>query len=499
MEAKTRIYVKGLACYQRATAAQKANKLIRPEQCFDLSKLPTQGLQKEFGTFILFRGQHLALGSIRSEFWPYHQLCRFFCACYPNMESLLEEEKEDLLRELKKWMLQNGCSVTKTQYRKEYDARKRSRAEAILYLERIYKYLLPEEQCPETEKDIWHLEQLGFPLKENSAWNCLTLNFSGIKQNGMRQEVKKACEVTLRYLAVRTIQQQIRAVKRLSHFLARNYPDTLSFRMFDREQLEDYLVYINTEVEGKKSFRSELQSLKSILDTIGRIYDWRQLCQIFLSGDIPTRGECPAYRAYSDRELQCLNRAIVNMDEQVARALFLHQMLGNRISDTLLLKTDCLIERGGNWMVRVYQAKTQRTCYKPAHEEIIQLIQKSIAYTKDRYGETEYIFVYDKDPKTPMRYGKIQYQLMAMIREEDLRDDRGELFGVGTHTFRRSYGKRLTEMHVDDHTIAKLLGHSNTNTVQRYRKFGDRALAEETRETRAAMDEVLAQITKEWE
>ena len=88
---------------------------------------------------------------------------------------------------------------------------------------------------------------------------------------------------------------------------------------------------------------------------------------------------------------------------------------------------------------------------------------------------------------------------MSSIRDQDLRDDRGELCGVGTHTFRRSYGKRWTEMHVDYHTIAKVLGHSNTNTVQRYRKFGDRALADETRETRAAMDEVLAQIKKEWE
>ena len=117
--------------------------------------------------------------------------------------------------------------------------------------------------------------------------------------------------------------------------------------MFDREQLEDYLVYINTEVEGKKIISERIAEPEEHFGYHRRIYDWRQLCQIFLSGDIPTRGECPAYRAYSDRELQCLNRAIVNMDEQVARALFLHQMLGNRISDTLLLKTDCLVKKRG--------------------------------------------------------------------------------------------------------------------------------------------------------
>ena len=48
-----------------------------------------------------------------------------------------------------------------------------------------------------------------------------------------------------------------------------------------------------------------------------------------------------------------------------------------------------------------------------------------------------------------------------MIQKQNLRDDSGELIGVGTHIWRHCYGKRLTEMHVDDVTIAKLLGHAN--------------------------------------
>lgn len=49
----------------------------------------------------------------------------------------------------------------------------------------------------------------------------------------------------------------------------------------------------------------------------------------------------------------------------------------------------------------------------------------------------------------------------------------GELIGVGTHIWRHCYGKRLTEMHVDDVTIAKLLGHANTSNLKHYRKVGD--------------------------
>ena len=47
---------------------------------------------------------------------------------------------------------------------------------------------------------------------------------------------------------------------------------------------------------------------------------------------------------------------------------------------------------------------------------------------------------------------------MSMIQEKQLKDDHGELFGFGTHMFRHYYGVKLTEMHLDDWTIARLLG-----------------------------------------
>ncbi|MFR8122417.1 MAG: hypothetical protein ACLU77_11910 [Waltera sp.] len=55
---------------------------------------------------------------------------------------------------------------------------------------------------------------------------------------------------------------------------------------------------------------------------------------LFLNRDIPParRGE---FRTYSDEELKRLNAAIVEMDEQTARIMIIHQMLGTRISDTL--------------------------------------------------------------------------------------------------------------------------------------------------------------------
>ena len=97
-----------------------------------------------------------------------------------------------------------------------------------------------------------------------------------------------------------------------------------------------------------------------------------------------------------------------------------------------------------------------------------------------------------------MQYSKIKYHISAMVHKNDLRDDKGELFGVGTHIWRHCYGKKLTELHVDDATIAKLLGHSNMSSLKFYRQIGNQQLAEETRDMRKHMDDLLIEITKDW-
>ena len=148
--------------------------------------------------------------------------------------------------------------------------------------------------------------------------------------------------------------------------------------------------------------------------------------------------------------------------------------------------------------MRIFQIKRQNTVYKPANETVVKLIEKSAAYTREHFGQEEYVFVSQEDPKKPMSYASIQYQMMKLIREKNLTDANGEYYGVGTHIFRHTMGQRLTQMHIDDKTIASLLGHSGTGSVDKYRRFGSKALADETRETRRKYDSVINQVRKEW-
>ena len=113
---------------------------------------------------------------------------------------------------------------------------------------------------------------------------------------------------------------------------------------------------------------------------------------------------------YSDAELKRLNAAIVERDPQVARALMIHQLLGTRISETLTLKRNSLFQsETGNWMMKIHQIKTGKDYSKAVNDDIKKLFEKACEYTKEKYGDTEYVFVTDKEPQKPMQYSRIQY------------------------------------------------------------------------------------------
>lgn len=93
----------------------------------------------------------------------------------------------------------------------------------------------------------------------------------------------------------------------------------------------------------------------------------------------------------------------------------------------------------------------------------------------------------------------LQHRVMQMIRKNDIRDENGELLNFGTHTFRHCYGKKLTEMHIDDWMIARLLGHKTLQSVHHYRKIGNKIMADETRAVREKIDMILMDVVKEWD
>lgn len=412
-----------------------------------------------------------------------------------NADSFLDRSKEKWIRQLQAWMLTEQMPITRTETG-TYQNKSIVKAPLISFFIRVLDSVEPLDERAETEKDIWELDKLGLEIRWNPVKNYKTLNFTKIYQPDIRSETKKAIYLHLKSDAISTVSRQLTAMRRFSLFLKDKHAKVESCRDIDREIFEEYLIFLQTEYTQTKQFHGELSKLRSVLETIGKVYQYPQLESLILKRDIPPNTKAE-FKVYSDGEMKRFNAALIKMDEQTVRLMIIHQMLGTRISDTLTLRTDCLREEDGVVIIRIKQMKTH-PYEKPISEELAALIRRAISHTKDKYGETKYIFVNEQNPEKPMQYGTLQQRIVRMIYREGLKDDEGKYFGFGTHMYRHYYGVKLTEMHLDDWTIAKLLGHSSVSNVRYYRKMSNQILADETRRARHRLSEMILENLDGW-
>ena len=183
-----------------------------------------------------------------------------------------------------------------------------------------------------------------------------TLNFTNIRQPDMRNEIKKGIYLLLQKEAIATVTKGITAGKRLTEYLHKKHPKMQSLGELDRDIFEEYLIHLKTDRTRTKSLHGEITRLRALLEAVGKTYKYPILENLIINRDIPPTARAE-FRTYSDEELKRLNAEIVKMNEQIARLMILHQMLGTRISDTLTLRTDCLRGQPGDRVVHIRQMK----------------------------------------------------------------------------------------------------------------------------------------------
>lgn len=485
-------------------------------------------LDTEHQTELAYLHEQLITGEpVQDKSWRYAEEYLMQLGIY---NVILVEEND--VRNYKRFLLEDrDCTIRAANSMTSFLRNKKA-----YWIEQEYGDLLEEiRQCEGIEmpltgniknflirEGIHHIREIDYPIREKYEQYLMKekkpeqvlrylKTLDRIKQYHIRQEMKQFANTKKFYLKY---EQQILFLPYLpDQKLAMEFdkvrdktelvwdfsvkPELESLQELSREDIEDYLIYLQTETTERKNYRSDLYGLKRVIEDVGNIYERRHLLELFLNNDFPST---PRYqfKFYSDATIKRLNSHIFNLDEQIARALIVHQLLGTRISDTLTLRMDCLREKEGRYFVRIDQVKSI-TYEKAVSNEVGRLILKAMEYTKERYGETEYIFVKKDDPSKPYQYGMIQAQVMRMIRQKDIRDDNGELLKFGTHIFRHCYGKKLTELHIEDWMIARLLGHKTLQSVHHYRRIGNKVMADETRKTREKMDLIIMDIIKGWD
>lgn len=450
--------------------------------------IKSEQIRTDVESFFAERIGYLSKGGLRHEMYSLKMLVKFLSEKSAD-EDLANSSEEDECRECEKWLLKNGYKIYSEKTRNGQV--RREQCANIRYYRQFLTFI--DKRSGRYGEDVWELSQIGFEVEQNPSTVVKRLFFKQIKPKEIREEVKAAIKLLLTGQKAITAREELAVMRRFSAFLGKEHPEIASLREIDRDVMEEYQISIKTN-QKKKSLHSEMIHLKTCLDTIRRIYDYKNLQNIILPSDLPKQAKV-LYRSYSDSEIMRLNSAIARADPQSGRAWILQELLGTRISEVLSLTLDSIVS---DREVYIQQGKTAKGYKKLVSEDVIKLICKAGEYTKEKFGTTKYIFVADRDPSRPMPYATLRGRIKKIITDCDLRDDTGQLFGVRTHFLRHAYGRRLAELGFDDVTIAQLLGHRSLGAVQNYRKLSKEHLAEETKVFRDNRDEILKRIVGGW-
>lgn len=492
--AEMRIYLNEMPCFKKGDNT-KIDKY--KNHYYDLDILQNDGLKAQLKSYILDRGNRLSLKTMDDEIYKYVRLSHFINEECQKISNFRQMEISVFLKKYKAWHLKNGLVLTRKHFNRLTGKDDICESDYIKYVRQLYQYLEPEDQRPEKEKDIWNLENLGFEIRQNPIDIRKTINFSGIKQTQIRQETKQICWSLLKSKALNSVVAQIRFVKKLSLYLQEKHPEVKSLGEMNRQIVEEYITYRNTE-NPNGALVSDISYLSSILQLAGKLLEKPELGELLIKRDFPKTTK-PLFRYYSDEELKRLNTAIIqNMDRQTACIWILHQLVGGRSSDIYTLRPDCLYNEHGQNILRIYQVKTSYF-EKPITNDAAELIRTCIEETYEQFGDTQYIFVDKNNPKRVVQRRGLQKRLSIMVNQNNILGDDGVLITCSTLMLRHTYGVKLVDLHLDDATIAQLLGHKGVSSVHHYRRASGQLLINETEDLRKTMDKILSKIIKEWE
>lgn len=173
---------------------KQQEKYITGDPFYDLNELTAASIRTEVRDFLVDRSQKVNIVTFCAERVRYRKICRFLNRYAQNVESLADIEKEVWMKKLKAWMLQEGIEITKKR-EGVYGTATFPKTREFGYLDAILDFVnerrMMQNGVAEKDKDIWHLEKLDIPYKDNPVKNVKSIDFTAISQKSIREELKK--------------------------------------------------------------------------------------------------------------------------------------------------------------------------------------------------------------------------------------------------------------------------------------------------------------------
>lgn len=443
----------------------------RSSTVWDFSLIQNQNIKLEYKFFIqekIKAGQRLGtfVGYKRNESLFFEYLNNF-CMNYTSITDISAESYNEFL-------FKKGVK----EYKKERSLSKdlkivenNSSTFPYLFLNRIKTFVIEfnDRNIPEVKKDIWNIDKLHFKVIKTDCSQVKNLNFSFIHQAKIKESVKYFTELRLHTKAIHTVAGNLNVISQFFQFIKKNFSNVNDLSDLTRDMIERYIAFMRTSARSENYIAHHLGALNTF-------FSYMQLCEdiddkpdfcLILNSDYKQETNQDV-KFFTDNEMKQIFAHIDELDEQIARMLYVHVNCGMRISELCLLKPSQLEKIDENsYYVYIYQDKTIAENKLPIQKICYEILQKAYKVSCEKYGdETKYIFAQSKiKPIQPRTYSEA---LNWMSYNNNLKFDDGTPLHITSHSFRATLATKLVNLGFDVDITNKILGHSGKTSIKSY-------------------------------
>ncbi|WP_235802094.1 tyrosine-type recombinase/integrase, partial [Ureibacillus massiliensis] len=177
---------------------------------------------------------------------------------------------------------------------------------------------------------------------------------------------------------------------------------------------------------------------------------------------------------------------IDKLPQDIIPLVILLEATGFRISDICTLKIDCLIQKEDGWWIIGDQRKVKEKNHRvPISEEIASVVLSQQKLTREK-STTEtnplnYLFpTYHGTRKgQPISRDNVVNNLNKLAFENNIVDDKGNVYRCKAHAFRHRYGVNLINNGMNILHVQKLMAHASPEMTLVYAKIHDKTLRKE--------------------
>jgi len=419
---------------------------------------------------------------------------KFLNEKYPGLSSFLELDIDKANRQWLFWLEEQG---TATNYVDKRTGRSIKSPLGTFFINLYGELIRLIDFRDEWEKEIWDVRKLNqkYGIYYNRAMNHVTIDFTVIKDLRFRAEVQNYLKRRLlsNDLTWGTAKNYMFAIPYFLEFIISLEPTWKGFNNLSRAHMVKYFEQLHQENKQRQrksdSFEFIINSvscvkkfLEGLQESCSEIAPQKDIRTLIFTSDRPQQKRQSSNKMdyIPDPVLEQLFENINYLQEELQPVIWISFKTGLRLSDTLRLTQNCLVQLNGKYQIVTDISKTNVQDHSiPIDDELARVIAVLIDQSKHHSNHDnnphQYIFVRYRGRRKGRPFSRdwVGESLNKLAIERNIKDDAGQIYHFRMHQFRHTYAVKMLNSGADILTVQHLLAHSSPEMTMRYAKLLD--------------------------